>query len=84
MQRQHISKQSHTIQIEEYRDNISTNSYQIFKNQLGRIMEGYVDDMFVKSMNFKQYLLDFKKVFNVLSQYQIKLKPFQICFRHQG
>jgi hypothetical protein len=40
---------------------------RIFKNQLGRIMEGYVDDMFVKSMTFKQHHLDFKKVFNVLS-----------------
>jgi hypothetical protein len=30
-------------------------------------MEGYVDDMFVKSMTFKQHHLDFKKVFNVLS-----------------
>jgi hypothetical protein len=26
---------------------------QIFKNQLGRIMEEYVDDMLVKSMNFE-------------------------------
>jgi hypothetical protein len=26
---------------------------QIFKNQLGRIMEEYVDDMLVKSMTFE-------------------------------
>jgi uncharacterized membrane protein YkvI len=26
---------------------------RIFKNQLGRIIEGYIDDMLVKSMTFK-------------------------------
>lgn len=57
---------------------------RIFKNQLGRIMEGYVDDMFVKSMTFKQHRLDFKKVFNVLSQYQIKLNPFKYVFAIKG
>jgi hypothetical protein len=28
---------------------------KIFKNQLGKIMEGYIDDMLVKSMTFEQH-----------------------------
>jgi hypothetical protein len=36
---------------------------KIFKNQLGKIMEGYIDDMLVKSMTFEQHLLDLEEVF---------------------
>jgi len=33
---------------------------KVFKNQSGRIMEGYVYDMLVKSMTFKQYLQELR------------------------
>jgi hypothetical protein len=36
---------------------------KVFKHQLGRIMEEYVDDVLVKSMTFEQHLLDIRKVF---------------------
>jgi len=43
-------------------------------------MEGYVDDMLVKSMAFKQHILYLKEVFVVLSQYHMKLNPSKCVF----
>jgi len=57
---------------------------KIFKNQLGRIMEGYVDNMLVKSMNFQQYLLDLEEVFYMLNHHQIKLNPSKCVFAIEG
>ena len=36
---------------------------KVFKHQIRRIIEGYVDDMLVKSMTFEQHLNDLKEVF---------------------
>ena len=33
---------------------------KVFKKQSGKIMEGYVDDMLVKSMTFKQHLQELR------------------------
>jgi hypothetical protein len=46
---------------------------KIFKNQLVRIMEGYIDDMLVKSMIFKQHLLNPEEIFFVLNHYHMNL-----------
>lgn len=43
-------------------------------------MEGYVDGVLVKSMTFEQHLLDLEEFFFVLSQYKIKLNPFECVF----
>jgi len=40
--------------------------------------------MLVKSMTFKQHLLDLKEVFVILSQIPDETQPFQMCFRYQG
>lgn len=56
---------------------------RIFKNQLGRLIEGYVDGMLIKSMTF-EHLLDLEEFFFVLSQYQIKLNPFECVFTNKG
>jgi hypothetical protein len=53
---------------------------KIFKNQLVRIIEGYIDDMLVKSMIFKQHLLNLEEIFFVLDHYQMKLNPFKYVF----
>lgn len=45
---------------------------KIFKRQIGRSMEVYVDDMIVKSQTFEQHLADLEEVFLVLQQYQNK------------
>ena len=46
---------------------------KIFKNQLVRIMERYIDDMLVKSMIFKQHLLNQKEIFFILNHYHMNL-----------
>jgi hypothetical protein len=53
---------------------------KIFKNQLERIMEEYIDDMLVKNMIFKQHLLNLEEIFFVLDHYQMKLNPFKYVF----
>ena len=40
---------------------------KIFKNQIGRNVEVYVDDMVVKSPNFQQHIADLREVFGVLN-----------------
>jgi len=47
-------------------------------------VEGYVDDMLVKKMTFKQHILDLKEVFVVLSQYHVKLNPSKCVFAIKG
>jgi len=53
---------------------------KVFKHQLGRIMEGYVDDMLVKSMTFEQHLQDLREVFQVLESHSMKLNPSKCMF----
>ena len=53
---------------------------KIFKNQLIRIMDGYIVDMLVKSMIFKQPLLNLEEIFFVLNHYQMKRNPFKYIF----
>jgi len=53
---------------------------KIFKNQLVRIMEEYIVDMLVKSIIFKQHLLNLEEIFFVLDYYQMKLNPFKYVF----
>lgn len=65
---------------------------KIFNNQLRRIIEGYVDDllvksmvvgdMLVKSMTFKQRFLYLKEVFFVLVHHQMKLNISKIYLCH--
>jgi len=43
-------------------------------------MEGYVDDMLVKSMTFKQHLRDLREVFQVLKNHNIKLNSSKCVF----
>jgi hypothetical protein len=57
---------------------------KVFKHQLDMIMEGYVDDMFVKSMTFEQHLRDLREVFKVLESHNMKLNPFKCVFAIQG
>lgn len=46
---------------------------KIFKGLIGRNIKAYVDDIMVKSLSFKQYLKDLKKVFIVVKKYKMKL-----------
>lgn len=52
----------------------------MFKNQVGKDMEGYVDDLLVKSGTPKQHLDDLREAFAILRQYQMKLNPTKCVF----
>ena len=53
---------------------------QMFKKQIGRNVEVYVDDMLVKSKEEEDHLDDLKETFNTLKQYSMKLSPSKCAF----
>ena len=57
---------------------------KIFKNQIGRNLEVYVDDMVVKSSTFQQHIADLREIFGVLDQYRMKLNPAKCAFFIRG
>ena len=52
----------------------------MFREQIGRNMEVYVDDMLVKSKEELAHLDDFQETFVTLRQYQMKLNPSKCVF----
>ena len=52
----------------------------MFSKQIGRNMEVYVDDMFVKSKEESIHLDDLEESFTTLRQYQMKLNPSKCAF----
>src|SRR5262249_51379679 len=52
----------------------------VFKPQLGRNMEVYVDNIIVKSKQVKDYLRDLQEMFNRLRHYNMKLNPQKSTF----
>ncbi|KAL0433390.1 UNVERIFIED_CONTAM: hypothetical protein Slati_2673300 [Sesamum latifolium] len=54
---------------------------KIFRPQLGRNMEVYVDDMLVKSKETHHHVEDLKETFMVLKKYRLKLNPGKCAFR---
>ena len=52
-----------------------------FNKQIGRNMEVYVDDLFVKSKEELAHLDDLRETFATLKQYQMKLNPSKCVFR---
>ena len=52
----------------------------MFKKQIGRNVELYVDDMLVKSRKEKDHLDDLRETFNTLRQYHMKLNPSKCAF----
>ena len=53
---------------------------QMFKKQIGRNMEVYVDDMLVKSKDEEDHLDDLKETLTTLRQYSMKLNPSKCAF----
>ena len=53
---------------------------KMFSKQIGKNMEVYVDDMFVKSREELAHLDDLKGTFTTLKQYQMKLNPAKCIF----
>ena len=56
---------------------------KIFKSQIGKNLEVYVDDMLVKSRSFQGHLQDLLEIMQVIHQYGIKLNPKKSMFAFQ-
>ncbi|KAL0295142.1 UNVERIFIED_CONTAM: hypothetical protein Sradi_6850200 [Sesamum radiatum] len=57
---------------------------KIFRPQLGRKMEVYVDDMLVKSKDSHQHVKDLEETFAVFRMYRLKLNPRKCAFGVSG
>ena len=52
----------------------------MFRPQIGRNVEVYVDDMLVKSLDEGKHLDDLQETFNTLRRYNMKLNPSKCAF----
>ena len=52
----------------------------MFRSQIGRNVEVYVDDMLVKSQDEEIHLDDLQETFDTLRQYNMKLNPSKCAF----
>ncbi|XP_074327541.1 uncharacterized protein LOC141665455 [Apium graveolens] len=53
---------------------------RMFKNQIGRTMEVYVDDMLVKSRVASDHVTHLAEMFNILRRFYMKLNPQKCVF----
>nr|XP_027075634.1 uncharacterized protein LOC113699462 [Coffea arabica]XP_027078730.1 uncharacterized protein LOC113702002 [Coffea arabica] len=53
---------------------------KLFKNQIGRNMDVYVDDMLVKSRTQEQFIDDLREIFSVLQSSRMLLNPKKCTF----
>jgi hypothetical protein len=52
----------------------------MFRNQIGRNVEVYVDDMLVKSIRATKHIEDLRETFRTLRKYKMKLNPMKCAF----
>ncbi|KAL5537530.1 hypothetical protein UlMin_042831 [Ulmus minor] len=59
---------------------------KMFKDQIGKTMEVYVDDMLVKSLKTEEHIQNLKETFEILRRYKMKLNPKFLGFmvNHRG
>ncbi|KAL0431117.1 UNVERIFIED_CONTAM: Retrovirus-related Pol polyprotein from transposon.6 [Sesamum radiatum] len=57
---------------------------KIFRPQIERNVEVYVDDMLVKSKRAEDHIADLEETFAVLRKYRLKLNPAKCAFGVQG
>ena len=53
---------------------------KMFAEQLGKIMEMYIDDMLVKSAEAEDHINHLKTCFDILNRYGMKLNPAKCTF----
>jgi hypothetical protein len=53
---------------------------KMFRNQIGRNVEVYVDDMLVKSIRATKHIEDLRETFQTLRKYKMKLNPMKCAF----
>ncbi|KAI5318322.1 hypothetical protein L3X38_038030 [Prunus dulcis] len=68
-----------------FRLNNAGSTYQrlvnkMFKSQIGKTMEVYIDDMVVKSQEKSQHIRHLEEVFNILRRYSMRLSPKKCAF----
>src|SRR3954468_20327688 len=54
---------------------------KLFKHQIGRNIEVYVDDMLVKSTKENYHIKDLRETFEVLKKHNMKLNPQKCVFK---
>ncbi|XP_062167005.1 uncharacterized protein LOC133873301 [Alnus glutinosa] len=54
---------------------------RMFRSQIGRNVEVYVDDMQVKSIQAAKHIEDLRETFQTLRKYKVKLNPMKCAFR---
>lgn len=52
----------------------------VFKEQIGRNVEVYLDDFLIKRLRAKQHLANLRETFKVLRKYYMKLNPIKCAF----
>lgn len=57
---------------------------KIFKGQLGRNLEVYVEDMVVKYDDLVTHIIDLEEFFNQLRKYNMRLNPKKWVFGVKG
>jgi len=57
---------------------------EVFKPQLGRNVDSYIDDMIVKSKKSEDHLTDLEETFDRLRRYNLKLNPVKCVFAVGG
>lgn len=57
---------------------------KMFEELIGKTMEVYVHDMFVKSIKEEDHLKHISKVFIIIKRYGMKLNPNKCTFGVQG
>jgi hypothetical protein len=53
---------------------------KMFAEQLGKIVEVYIDDMVIKSIFAEDHLCDMRAVFNILRRHRLKLNASKCAF----
>ena len=53
---------------------------RMFRNQIGKNVEVYIDDMVIKSKQKKSHIEDLKETFEVLKEYKLKLNASKCAF----
>ncbi|KAI5349969.1 hypothetical protein L3X38_002860 [Prunus dulcis] len=70
----------HALWVKKAREICQRLVNKIFKEQIGKTMEVYVDDMFVKAPEHADHIKNLTKAFSLLRQYHIKLNPSKCRF----
>jgi hypothetical protein len=53
---------------------------KIFRNQIGRNVKVYMDDMLVKSIQATEHIADLRETFWTLRKHKMKLNPMKCAF----